>query len=71
MTRESAPKGAPEPTATIASDTPEVTTEVLDRLDAIAANSAYCLLGLLPVTGVLEGNARLAERAALFLRAVA
>ena len=42
-------------------------SEVLVRLDAIAALGAYALLGMLPLVDVLEGVVVLAHRAALFL----
>jgi hypothetical protein len=42
--------------------------EVRARLEAVAANSANALLGRLDSASVHEGNVRLAERAALYLR---
>jgi len=40
------------------------------RLEAIAANSSYAVLGELPAIPVLESNVMMADRASQYLRLV-
>jgi len=47
-----------------------VAAEVAVRLEAIAANSSYAVLGELPAIPVLESNVMMADRASQYLRLV-